>query len=371
MIRSISIRGFRSISNVHVELESVTVLVGRSGSGKSNFVRAIRFLRDYLLSGNRDAASVVGFKKLAPANQGEPNLAYEVVFEIEGLEGTFHYSLCLPYGKGREEESLKLGEKVLFSHAAGKWTQEPNVVSPPAPTCPMLGKIPAVSETVIAFSALTNGIGCYEFPFGVLSQSAQSSGDGLADDARNYLLVMKGITSNIRNLNLRKSINGSLMTLNPTVCAVELNSIQSPTNILVTHQFNGSRLSLPLSDESEGFRRFFAHLLAIYQDSSKQLLVFEEPENGIYPGALQLLADELKAAPSSKRGQVLLTTHNPGLLNHFDVESLRVVTLKDGATQIGKVSSEQVDAVKEGLMQTGELLTVDEARIAAEEAIPT
>ncbi|MGI8979475.1 MAG: AAA family ATPase [Pirellulaceae bacterium] len=369
MIRTISIRGFRSINSVQVELEPVTVLVGRSGSGKSNFVRAIRFLRDYLITGDRDSSAGGSFQKLAPANQGEPQLTYKVAFDIEGLEGTFQYSLCLPYQAGKVEESLKLGEKVLFSHVAGKWVTEPNVQSPPPPTCPMLGKIPAISETVIAFSALTNGVGCYEFPFGVLGQSATSKGDGLADDARNYLFVMKGITSNIRNLKLRKSINGSLMALNPTVSAVELNSIQSPTSILVTHQFNGSRLSLSLSEESEGFRRFFAHLLAIYQDSSKQLLVFEEPENGIYPGALQLLADELKAAPYANRGQVLLTTHSPGLLNHFDIESLRVVTLKNGGTQIGKVASEQVQAVKDDLMRTGELLTVDEARIADEEVV--
>jgi predicted ATPase len=155
--------------------------------------------------------------------------------------------------------------------------------------------------------------------------------------------------------------------VNKTVAAVELNSIQSPTQIFVTHQFNGARIPLDLSQESEGFRRFFAHLLAIYQDAPKQLLIFEHPEDGIFPGAVALLADEIKAAPAMNRGQVILTTHSPELLNHFDIDSLRVVELSGGQTAIGPVSREQVEGVREGLLSTGELLTVDPARIAGTE----
>ena len=43
-------------------------------------------------------------------------------------------------------------------------------------------------------------------------------------------------------------------------------------------------MPLDLTEESDGFRRFYAHLLALYQTPPKQTLVFEEPENGIYPG---------------------------------------------------------------------------------------
>jgi predicted ATPase len=119
---------------------------------------------------------------------------------------------------------------------------------------------------------------------------------------------------------------------------------------------------LSLEQESDGFRRFYAHLLALYQSPPKLTLIFEEPENAIYPGALSILADEFKAAPGDDRGQVILTTHNPIFLDSFDVESVRVVDMQNGNTVVGRVSKEQRDAVREQLLTTGELLTADRAR---------
>jgi predicted ATPase len=121
-----------------------------------------------------------------------------------------------------------------------------------------------------------------------------------------------------------------------------------------------------LEQESDGFRRFYAHLLALYQTPSKLALVFEEPENAIFPGALSLLADEFKAAPREDRGQVILTTHSPILLDSFDVDNVRAVDMRDGKTIVGRVSKEQRQAVKDQLLITGELLTVDRARLDEE-----
>jgi len=52
MIHRIRIQNYKSIRDVTVELSPVTVLIGRSGTGKTNFCEAIRLLRD-LLMGSR------------------------------------------------------------------------------------------------------------------------------------------------------------------------------------------------------------------------------------------------------------------------------------------------------------------------------
>jgi predicted ATPase len=143
---------------------------------------------------------------------------------------------------------------------------------------------------------------------------------------------------------------------------VELDSLQNPQKAFVGHSFLEKTLTLELGQESDGFRRFYAHLLALYQKPSKQTLIFEEPENGIYPGALSLLADEFKAAPESGRGQVLLTTHSPALLDHFSADQIRVVELVDLETKIGPLAEDQKESLQEELLHAGELLTVDPAR---------
>jgi predicted ATP-binding protein involved in virulence len=81
---------------------------------------------------------------------------------------------------------------------------------------------------------------------------------------------------------------------------------------------------------------------------------------------LSLLAEEFQAAPENGRGQVILTTHSPKLLDHFDAEQIRVVELDGFATKIGCISNEQKDAIHEKPLDAGELLTVDPARIQQE-----
>jgi hypothetical protein len=51
------------------------------------------------------------------------------------------------------------------------------------------------------------------------------------------------------------------------------------------------------------------------------------------------------------------------LLDHFDVEQIRVVKLNGPESRIGVVSAEQMEAIRDGLLEPGELLTVDPARM--------
>jgi predicted ATPase len=377
MIHRFRVTNFKSISDMSVELSPVTVLVGRSGTGKSNFVNALRFLRD-ILSSQPQAANVQqawGQSRPAAA-QSAATSTFAVEFSIAGIEERFKYELELasPGPMARPViERLDLGNKCLFhqqNHAGqGKWVVPPDLVQALTPGPISLGRIPSISEVVIAFTALTSGIGCYQFSDDVLKSVAQGDfATNLNDVATNFLGTVKGIVSNLEDLNVRKSILASLQRVNSSVSAVELNDLLNPSAIVVGHRFDGKTLALQLSQESDGFRRFYAHLLALYQRPPKQTLVFEHPEDGIYPGALSLLADEFKAAPRNGRGQILLTTHSPKLLDEFDADQIRVVEIDGFTTRIGNMSDEQREAIRDKLLDPGELLTTDPARMQREAA---
>ena len=81
-----------------------------------------------------------------------------------------------------------------------------------------------------------------------------------------------------------------------------------------------------------------------------------------------LLAEEFQAAPGAGHGQVILTTHSPRLLDQFDVDQIRVVELAGLETRIGFISAEQKEAIRDRLLEPGELLTVDPARLQLEPA---
>ena len=82
MIKTIKIRDFKSIREVELELDPVTVLVGRSGTGKSNLVQAIRFLRNILLDHNEAIQYERGWAHIRPVGVTNPKTSIEVLFSV-------------------------------------------------------------------------------------------------------------------------------------------------------------------------------------------------------------------------------------------------------------------------------------------------
>ena len=386
MIKQIKIRDFKSIRELNLELDPVTVLVGRSGTGKSNIVQAIRFLRNLLLKHDDAINYERGWNHILPVGERSQKPSIEVLFSVPGNSVDYSYRVAFgvadPHQQcGLVEEVLKLGDEVLFARnrfdTAWKWTIEPKASPSPyiSSTQVILGQFPSLQPVVMAHAALSTGIGYYHFPASTLSYfSPQQHGQeflqhipGLADNASNYLTVMRGITQDFHRPNIRKNLLASLHSVNSSIESVELDSLTSPQRAIIGHKSADRVFALSLDQESDGLRRFYAHLLALYQTPSKLTLVFEEPENAIFPGALSLLADEFKAAPRENRGQVIITTHSPTFLDSFDVDNVRVVDMHDGGTLVARVAKEQRDAVKDRLLTTGELLTVDRARLEESE----
>jgi predicted ATPase len=365
MIKRIRIQNFRSLVDVTVDLDPLTVLIGRSGTGKSNFVQAIRFLRDSLATRAVNFNQPGAVPRIFHVEHDNEPLVYEVEFEIKGLGKDFQYRLEFNPKKGQHGEKLGIGGDVLFHHVERKWIVAPKVIPPPPPNGIMLGAIPGLQESTFAYVALRSGIGCYDFPSDILvgpGSKGASADSGFVDRGDNYLLVADRILSDLSKAQAWKRIATGMRAINKTVGSLTLN-VPTPDRIDVGHQLNGRLLSLDVRQESEGFRRFLAHLLALYQNPPKQTLLFEHPELGLHPGALESLAEEFKDCPEDGRGQVILTTHSPQLLDYFPVESIRVVAMDHMQTRIDRLAPEQLASVKQHLLFPGELLTVDPARL--------
>ena len=375
MIKCVKIKNFKSLTDVTINLDDLTVLIGRSGSGKTNFVDALRFIRQYLMTRNLSFVpnSLGGWKRVVSATALRPtNISFEITFSVDGINGDFIYYVDLKQtAQGPHEdfqlagESLSLGSEVLFQSQAGKWVKPPNIVTASQPTGELtLASLSGIQEVAIAYVYLTEGLGCYDFPSTVLQKAEQGQSKGLGDNGINYLEAFAAIEGNLQALRNWREIIESTRSLIPSIKSLETNK-PSRNGVIVSHEINGKALVMDLSQESEGLRRFLAQMIALYQSPPKQTLLFEEPEKGIHPGALATLAEQFKACPKSGRGQVILTTHSPELLDLFNVENIRVVERSNYETKIGPVTTEQMQAVKESLLSTGELLTVDPARLSS------
>ena len=93
MIKRIKICDFKSIRELDLHFGSVTVLVGRSGSGKSNLVQAIRFLRNVLLNQEQAVNHEGGWNRIVPVGETNPKTAIEVNFSLPGEDREYNYRI--------------------------------------------------------------------------------------------------------------------------------------------------------------------------------------------------------------------------------------------------------------------------------------
>src|ERR1041384_342868 len=120
MIKRIKITDFKSIRGLDLTLDPVTVIVGRSGTGKSNFVQAIRFLRNFLLNPQEAVNYEYGWDRIVPVGETKPRTSIEVTFSVPGEERDYNYRFGFSNAPDRQpnmlsEERLSLGDELIFA----------------------------------------------------------------------------------------------------------------------------------------------------------------------------------------------------------------------------------------------------------------
>ncbi|MBW3538716.1 MAG: AAA family ATPase [Planctomycetes bacterium] len=96
-------------------------------------------------------------------------------------------------------------------------------------------------------------------------------------------------------------------------------------------------------DLSDGTLRFLFLLAVLANPSPPPLIAIDEPETGLHPSMLPIVAEYARDA--SQRAQVILTTHSPELLDAFEGESptTTVVEWRNGQTELRVLSGDEVD----------------------------
>jgi predicted ATPase len=359
MLKSIRICNFKSLRDVTVEFDPLTVLIGPSGTGKTNFLHAIRFLRKCLKDSTTAAEAFGGWDKILPFGENRPErVMMEATLRLANAARDLSYRFEVGSGAGPViSEVLATTERTIFSRRGDVWTQLPPDLQGEFDRDKLaLGQRLGANEAREAFTCLSKGVGCYQFDENVLRRQNKGTVNGLSDTAENYLDILRKISQ----ADLLE-ITAAAQVLDPTAERV---SLRSPARdaLEVHHRWGKSICAVGVADESEGLRRLLAHLIALYQQPPKSIVAFDEPEKGIYPRGLAVLAEEFLAFSNSARSQIILASHSPQLLDDLPIDSVRVFEMVDGATKIGRVAREQFDAVRENLLSPGELLTVDEAR---------
>jgi predicted ATPase len=96
------------------------------------------------------------------------------------------------------------------------------------------------------------------------------------------------------------------------------------------------------ADLSDGTLRFLFLMAVLANPDSPSLIAIDEPEIGLHPSMLPIIAEYAKEA--STRAQVILTTHSPALLDAFTSAEpqITVVEWPAGKTQLRVCSGDEL-----------------------------
>jgi len=93
---------------------------------------------------------------------------------------------------------------------------------------------------------------------------------------------------------------------------------------------------------SDGAIRFIALSVALLQPKLPSTIIIDEPELGLHPHAIEILAEMIQAA--SRKTQVIISTQSPALVDCFKPEDIVVVNRKDGATTFERLPKEGLNS---------------------------
>lgn len=113
----------------------------------------------------------------------------------------------------------------------------------------------------------------------------------------------------------------------------------NPEKIRLEWRHRNSEAYFDSSSLSDGTLRFMALATLLLQPESHRpsVILVDEPELGLHPYAITLLASLVRQA--SVKTQVILSTQSPLLLDHFQPEDVLVADLINGATQFRRLDS--------------------------------
>lgn len=101
----------------------------------------------------------------------------------------------------------------------------------------------------------------------------------------------------------------------------------TPARVLVRFRERGIVRALDLWEASDGMLRFLCLAAALVNPSQVSMIAIDEPEVGLHPRLLPVVADMIRYASDSR--QVFVFTHSPDLLSQFDLEDIAVMSRHD------------------------------------------
>lgn len=368
-INKVIVKRFRSFPSASLSFDNPIFLVGHNGSGKSNLADVFSFVSEAMVSplqavfDRRGGISAV--RNRSSGRSYPPNLGIALEFgAVNGVKsGRYAFEVkALPnYGFQIVREQCLVCERKgarWWYDRAKSWRSNADGLTPAledsAVCLPLVGGDERFAPVFRTLSAMR----VYSIePAKLREMQDPDSGVALKPDGGNTASVLQELLRGEGATERKAEINRLLETIVPATKSVVPKKHGNKLSMSFSQGWgDGMKLNFDAFNMSDGTLRSLGLIVAVFQKPSPSLLVIEEPEATIHPGALGAVLDLIRRA--SKTMQVVVTTHSPELLDAKWIQdnNLRIVTWQEGASHVVLPSEATRQTMRQHLMGAGELL---------------
>ncbi|MGA2658080.1 MAG: AAA family ATPase [Verrucomicrobiota bacterium] len=333
----ITLRGFKSIRELEAfQLRDLNLLIGANGAGKSNLVAFFRLVNEIVEGRLQHYVLKQGGAETLLFNGGRitKHIWAELRFGIYGYRFVLE-----PDVRG----GMVLGEEFSTS---SDWSTNVHFSAgslvPHGESAVLLDEAHLPLEAQKQVVRALKGYRVYHFhdtseTAGIKLPGQLNDNRFLRPDASNlaaFLRVLK-VTQAARYARILETVQLAApffddFILEPTA--------ENPDLIRLEWRQKGLDYPFLAHHLSDGTLRFMALTVLLLQPAPPSMIILDEPELGLHPVAIELLASLLYEA--ARQGQVLASTQSPVLINHFDPEEVVVVDRVNGASRFSRLEKE-------------------------------
>jgi len=356
LLNRIRLENLLSFSQANLELLPLNVLIGANASGKSNLIRSIHLLRSLPKGIGTTIAEGGGIRDWV--NKRTEGIASIAIWNASGSKSdTEHeadpdYEICLR-AIGQDFEIPREVLKGAFSRAGSRLNPFGPLVSKDdfLPNLPQAASVLEIfrsprEEKIWPLAQRLEAIRLYrEFQTGpgtpTRNGSSASAFKGyLSEDGGN----LAGLLDKMRHLGESVKINDYLHRFYEGFTEAYAYSAGAITQTFVREKGLGARNAVSAVALSDGTLRVLCLLVVLLDPEPPPLACIEEPEIGLHPDAIRMIAELLVQA--SQRTQLIVTTHSPALIDALSDRPESVVVCErdfDGFTQFKRLKSADLE----------------------------
>lgn len=332
-ISRLVIHGYKSIADCDLSMGSLNVLIGANGAGKSNFIDFFRLINRILDEQLQSAVGHAGGPDslLHFGRKNTPSLNAEIYFGNNG----YRFSL-----EPTQDNRMMFQREALYWNVHGDWR-------------PASGNFETVYKERKGYGAIWEHVvpamrswriyHLHDTSDSALVKQIHSINDNefLRGDARNLAAFLLRLQTHhdehyqriVKAIRLVAPFFGDFY-LRPTVNNLD--------KIQLEWTEEGQNEPFTASALSDGTLRFICLATVLLQPEKfmPAAILMDEPELGLHPFAIGVLAGLMKSA--SHEHQLIISTQSVELVDEFDPEDLIVVDKRDGASVFKRPDTDEL-----------------------------